>query len=421
MHGTESRIFLNHVYCKITEALMAALKICSARRVLYMRISPENVPGFRFLLAPLLLAFMAPGQSSFASGQVWLDEAGKPIQSHAGGLLFDHETYYWYGMDFRSPRIPPGTLPRQGFAWLLNVGITVYSSRDLLHWKAAPNQLTDVGYAPANLLQPTQLLVRPKVIRNATTGKYILMAALTAPDFETVNDVVFAEADRPQGPFRFMGKLGWCGHPNAARLWSGPWVAGTGLPAAQWRSAAADPPERIRGFDMTLFEDDDGKAYLITAHSRVLLYELGASYTCAARVAIMQGAEGEAPALLKDRGTYYLLASRLTGWFPNQNTYFTSSSIDGPWTPRGPFAKGSRQQTTFDGQTTFVLPLQGNPHAFIYIADRFGAVSGEDIPDFGAATHIWLPIEIDPIKHALTVNWKDNWDLSAFPSLDHPQ
>ncbi len=386
-----------------------------------MRISPTRFPRFRFLLLSFLLVFIAKAQSSFAPGQVWLDDAGKPIQSHAGGLLFDHDVYYWYGMDFRAPRIPPGTLPKQGFAWLLNVGVTIYSSRDLLHWKAEPNQLADVGYAPADLLQPANLLVRPKVIRNDRTGKYVLMAALTAPDFETVNDVVYAEADRPQGPFRFMGKLGWCGKPNAAGLWAGPWAAGTGRRDSEWKSAASDSPERIRAFDMTLFKDDDGKAYLITAHSRVLLYELGASYTCAAHVEIMQGAEGEAPALLKDRGTYYLLASRLTGWFPNQNTYFTSSSIDGPWTPRGPFAKGSRQQTTYDGQTTFILRVQAKLHAFIFMADRFGAVSGADIPDFTVATHIWLPIEIDPVKRALTVNWKDTWDFSAFPSRDYPQ
>jgi hypothetical protein len=370
-----------------------------------MPVSPRPRPLPAFLLPIVLLIAVAQAQPSFAPGRAWPDAAGNPVQSHSGGLLFENGVYYWYGMDYRGPRIPPGTLPHQGFAWFLNLGVTVYSSPDLLHWKPEPNQLADIAYNLGGLLQPANLLIRPKVVKNDATGKYILMAGLISPDFETVNDVVYAQADRPQGPFRLMGKLGWCGKPNAAGLWS-----------HDWDPAASDAPERIRAFDMTLYKDDDGKAYLITAHTRVLAYELSPDYTCASRVEVMQGAEGEAPALFKDRGTYYLLSSRLTGWAPNRNTYFTSSSIHGPWAPQGPFARGPGEETTFDGQTTFVLPVHGKPHAFIFMADRFGAVSAADIPDFKAATHIWLPIEIDAAKHALTVNWRDAWDLSVFPS-----
>ena len=101
-------------------------------------------------------------------------------------------------MDYSGPRIPPETLPRQGFAWFFNLGVTVYSSRDLLHWKPESNQLAGVTYSPGGLLQPTNLLVRPKVVKNDATGKYIMMAGLISPDFETFNDVVYAEADRPQ-------------------------------------------------------------------------------------------------------------------------------------------------------------------------------------------------------------------------------
>jgi len=376
-------------------------------------------PLFALWIAVIVFGSLAAAQqSSFAPGRVWLDDAGKPIQSHMGGVLFENGVYYWYGTDFAGPRLPPNTLSGQPFAWFLNLGVTVYSSRDLLHWHREATQLSDVTYGPGGLLQAANILVRPKVIKNDATGKYILMAALIAPDFRTLNDVVYAEADRPTGPFRFKGKLGWCGAPNATGLWTGPWATGTGLPSSEWKSAAADPPERILGFDITLFKDDDGRAYLITAHSRVLLYELSSNYSCATRVEIMQGAEGEAPALFNDRGTYYFLASRLTGWAPNQNTYFTSSSVHGPWLDRGLFAKGPSEQTTFDGQTTFVLPAAGQTHAFIFMADRFGAANAMDIPDFTAATHIWLPIEINPANHALTVNWRDTWNLSVFSSVE---
>lgn len=338
-----------------------------------------------------------------------------PVQSHTGGLLFENGVYYWYGMNFAGPEIPARTLPRLDYAWLLNMGVTVYSSRDLLAWKLESTQLADVSYGPGGLLQPLNLVVRPKVVKNDATGKYIMMAGLISPDFDVFNDVIYAEADRPEGPFRLMGKLGWCGKPNATGLWTGPWEPGTGQKDAQWGAAAGDAPDRIRAFDTTLYKDDDGKAYLITAHSRILAYELSADYTCASRVEVMRGAEGEAPALFKDRGTYYLLASRLTGWFPNRNSYFTSSSIHGPWTAQGPFAKGPGEETTYGGQTTFVLKVEGKPHAFIFMADRFGDASGHDFPDFKTATHIWLPIEIDAATHRMTVNWRRSWDLSVFP------
>jgi hypothetical protein len=369
------------------------------------------------LLIPIaLLAAAAQGQPSFKPGQVWLDDAGKAIQSHTGGLLFESGVYYWYGMNFAGPRIPPHTLPHQNDAWLFNMGVTVYSSRDLLTWKLEATQLADISYDGNGLLMPLNLVVRPKVIKNDATGKYILMAGLISPDFDVFNDVIYAVASRPEGPFKLMGKLGWCARPNASGLWKDPWSAGTGIRTSEWAPAASDPPDRIRAFDTTLYKDDDGKAYLITAHSRVLAYELNADYTCATHVEIMQGAEGEAPAVFKDRGTYYLLASRLTGWFPNRNTYFTSSSIHGPWTPQGPFAIGESAETTFGGQTTFVLPVAGKPHAFIFMADRFGDAASRDFPDFKKATHIWLPIEIDAATHGMSVNWKDAWNLSVFQS-----
>ncbi|MGD0731523.1 MAG: family 43 glycosylhydrolase [Terracidiphilus sp.] len=381
-----------------------------------MLLSFPPRPFFALLLAIVFLAAVAQGQATFKPGQPWPDQEGNPIQSHAGGLLFEKGVYYWYGMNFLGPRIPPQTLPLQNDAWLLNKGVSIYSSRDLLHWKFESTQLADISYDGKGLLLPLNLVVRPKVIKNDATGKYIMMAGLISPDFDAFNDVVYAIASRPEGPFRLMGKLGWCGSPNASGLWKGPWAHGSGISTFQWATSASDPPDRIRAFDTTLYKDDDGKAYLITAHSRVLAYELSADYTCAAHVEVLQGAEGEAPAVFKDRGTYYLLASRLTGWFPNRNTYFTASSIHGPWTPQGPFAKGEGEETTYSGQTTFVLPVAGEPHAFIFMADRFGDAASHDFPDFKKATHVWLPIEIDAETHGITVNWKDAWSLSVFHS-----
>lgn len=323
-------------------------------------------------------------ESMIQNGQTWNDTSGKPIESHLGGVLYDHGVYYWYGMNWAGPTIPPDTLPQQSYSWCFNRGITIYQSKDLTHWEYASTVLADVGYESENLLQPLNALVRPKIIKNDATGKYILMAALIAPDFNSFNDVIVAVSDAPTGPFKLQGKLGWKGEPNQTGLWN-----------RVWADAANDAPTRIRGFDIGLFKDNDGKAYLMTAHSDILLYELSEDYLSVTSVRKMDGAEGEAPAMFKVAGTYFLLTSRLTGWAPNQNTYFVASSILGPWQPRGPFAIGPGAETTFDSQVTFVLPVTDKPNVFIFIADCFHARSDREVPDLHKATHLWLPINLD--------------------------
>ena len=227
----------------------------------------------------------------FQPGRVWNDVAGKPIEAHIGGILFHEGVYYWYGTNFDGPTIPPKTLPRQGYSWILNRGIAIYASTDLEHWERRGDALAEVQYAPGSLLQPLNALIRPKVIRNDRTGKFILMAALIAPDIDAFNDVVYAVADAPAGPFEFRGMLGWQGVPNRSGIWNRCWPA-----------AAGDPPERIRGFDMGLFKDADGKAYLMTAHEDVYLYELSDDYQSVRSVQLMEGAAGEAPALFHAGG-----------------------------------------------------------------------------------------------------------------------
>jgi len=339
-------------------------------------------------------------------GQIWNDTNGKPIQSHFGGVLFDKSVYYWYGVNWDGPTIPPHTLPHQAFSWFFNRGITIYKSTDLFHWEYADTVLADVSYDPASLLQPLNPLVRPKIIKNDTTGKFVLMATLTAPDFNAFNDVVVAVSDSPAGPYTLQGKLGWNGTPNQSGLWN-----------PVWKEAATDAPTRIRGFDMGLYKDDDGKAYLMTTHIECFLYELSDDYLSVTRVQKMEGAEGEAPAVFKAAGTYFLVTSRLTGWAPNQNTYFTASSIHGPWTPCGPFAQGPGEKTTFESQVSFILPVADKPNAFIFMGDRFHAVSDFEIPDMGQATHVWLPIDLDLKARSMQVVWRDEWNLSVFANV----
>lgn len=75
------------------------------------------------------------GPDTFQPGKVWLDDRGKPIEAHLGGILSDEGTYYWYGMNLDGETLKPRTLPGQNYSWMENRGVICYSSKDLYHWK----------------------------------------------------------------------------------------------------------------------------------------------------------------------------------------------------------------------------------------------------------------------------------------------
>jgi hypothetical protein len=231
---------------------------------------------------------------------------------------------------------------------------------------------------PKAPLQPTHAIARPKVIKCDKTGKYVMMAQLFSIDL-AVNCIVVGIADTPSGPFAYHGLL--------------------------------NPPDG--GRDITLFKDDDGKAYLIRGYEWVKADVLTDDYLSIASTHNLQGVKGESPAIFKHEGTYYCLTSQLTGYAPNANKYSIAKQVLGPWEPKGEFCKGPEANKTFGGQTTFVLPVAGVPGAFIFLADRWNSKT-EYITEHRDATHIWLPITVDAAAKTIQVPWRDTWDLSVF-------
>jgi hypothetical protein len=112
------------------------------------------------MLGPVLNAQTTP---AFHPGELWLDDAGVPINAHGGGFLYRDGMYYWYG-EFKTEG-PGGNAA--------NVGISVYTSRDLYHWHNAGIALK-VGDDPASDIVKGCVLERPKVLFNAKTGLYVL-------------------------------------------------------------------------------------------------------------------------------------------------------------------------------------------------------------------------------------------------------
>ena len=78
--------------------------------------------------------------------------------------------------------------------------------------------------------------------------------------------------------------------------------------------------------DQSLFVDEDGTAYLLSAtnmNSDINIYRLDETWTKPVALAntICKGQHRETPSILKKDGTYYFFSSKASGWYPSQTMY----------------------------------------------------------------------------------------------------
>lgn len=342
--------------------------------------------------------------TSFSPGALWNDNNGIHINAHGGGILFKNNRYYWFGEHKIQGRAGNAAM----------VGVHCYSSVDLYNW-------IDEGIAlkvednPASDITRGCILERPKVIYNAKTGKFVMWFHLElAGKGYTAARAGVAVADKITGPYQFIKSY----RPNAGKMPVYPTGTDESTKVNIEKPAnrsdaffARDFPGGQMARDMTLFVDDDGKAYHVFAAEEnytLQIAELDADYTSHTgrfmRVFIDQ--QTEAPALFKRKGKYFMIGSGCTGWAPNAARWFTADSIWGKWTFHGNPCKGENANITFGGQSTHVLPVAGKKDAFIFMADRWKP----DNPIDGR--YLWLPIIFK--GEDMEINWTERWDLGFF-------
>lgn len=378
------------------------------------------------IIPSLLLSILLPAilsaepRNSFQPGEIWPDDNGVHINAHGGGILFHEGTYYWFG----EHKIEGGA---GNFA---QVGVGVYSSKDLYLWKNEGIALK-VSEDPASPITKGCIIERPKVLFNAKTGKFVMWFhhELAGKGYGAALSGV-AVADTVTGPYTYL---------ESFRQNAGAWPANLPeelrkpLPEEDRKklSDARMPGDFVpewgsdmvvrRDFeggqmarDMTLFLDDDGKAYHIFAseeNSTLHISLLSDDFLKPAGkyVRIFPLAFNEAPAMFKRNGRYFLISSGCTGWNPNAARLASADRISGPWTAHGNPVKGTEEQMkyTFHSQSTFVLPVQGRKDAFIFMGDRWTPANAID------GRYIWLPIRFgnDGLPF---LEWKDEWDLKFF-------
>lgn len=299
------------------------------------------------------------------NGRVWQDTDGNPIQAHGGYILRSGDWFYWYGED------------RGGRQY-----VSCYRSRDLLRWEFRRHVLTvdspteavipgaDLTLSrdpSADYGERCELCIngddpyrkvnieRPKVLYNARTNKYVLWAHFENGVNYACARAAVATCDTPDGDFVYHGSFRPLSHMSR---------------------------------DCTVFQEPDGTAYFISTandNQDTHVYRLTDDYLQPAELTacLFPGATREAPVLFRHAGRYYMLNSGCTGWDPNPCCYSVSDAITGPWKP----LQSCADETTYDTQPAFAIPLGGEDGTVLYMGDRWSG--GE----YFSSSYVLLPLQ----------------------------
>jgi hypothetical protein len=366
--------------------------------------------NYVFIMLTLTLLSCSANQitKKIMPGEIWKDDRGLHINAHGGGILFNNGIYYWYGehKDENSNEA--------------NVGINCYSSRDLVNWKFERVALPVVTNNDSSDITKGCIMERPKVVYNQKTKKYVLWfhLELKGKGYKAAR-VGLAVSDSPTGIFKYIRSY----RPNAGKLplnitdeqknsqitvanfpksWTPEWISAVENGLFVRRDLAGGQMSR----DMTIYVDDDGKAYHIYSsedNQTIQIAELADDYMShtGRYVRILAGKHNEAPTILKKDGKYYLITSDCTGWTPNAARMAVADSLFGEWKELGNPCVGADSNLTFKSQGTYILKIEGKKDTYVFMADRWTPKTPID------GRYIWLPITFE--NGIPVLRWYNEW------------
>ncbi len=294
------------------------------------------------------------------NGNQWVDTDDNPIHAHSGGVIKVDDTYYWFG-EYRKAD------------WNFNA-VRMYKSKDLKNWEFANNVLTEASHPDLYC----RLIERPKIIYNEQTRKYVMWMHWENGEHYGEARTAVAYCDTVDGDYEYLGSFRPLGHMSR---------------------------------DCTLFKDDDGTAYFISAAKEnydLNIYRLTDDYLAIDKlVHIIAGQHREAPAVFKANGYYFLVTSVCSGWNPSQGAYAYTTDLESDhWSP----LHNLDSNTTYESQGTFILPLEGTcTTSYLFMADRHGGAYGQH-PN--TSKYVWFNLELSGAS-TLTINWYPKLEIDT--------
>ena len=356
------------------------------------------------LAAGLLVAGLAATAQNFHPGELWRDTDGQPINAHGGGLLFHAGKYFWYGENKTGKTFLPDCNKSWGGTRVDLTGVSCYSSTNLVDWKNEGLVLRAVTGDTNSDLHTGKVLERPKVIYNERTKKFVMWLHVDSASYAAARCGV-AVSDSPTGPFTYRESF----RPNAG-VWPENVTAADKIPG-KTNHLARDFAVGQMARDMTVFVDDDGKAYQFYSSEENPVMHVSLLTDDYLRPAgkyarIFVGRSMEAPTVFKHGGKYYFIGSGCTAWDPNAARSAVAENIFGPWTELGNPCTGPDATNTFHAQSTYVLRVAGSPDKFIFMADLW---KQWNLP---GSRYLWLPLEFSAAGKPV-VRWQESWSLNS--------
>ena len=351
-----------------------------------------------------LAAWQSPSNAqSPMDGGVWKDNTGKHINAHGGNIFNYKGTYYWYGESRSEDGKPYSSL-----------GVSCFSSKDLKNWTNHGLVLPVTDEAGSDI-EGGCIIERPKVLFNKKTQTFVMWfhLELKGRGYAAARYGV-ATSKTPFGPFKFIrssranaGKypVGFClpdttdlKHqllfPEMKQWWTPEWRTQIERGMFFMRDLAGGQMAR----DMTIFVDDDGKAYHIFSSEdnlTIQIAQLTDDYMDhnGSFVRVAAGGQNEAPTIFKQDGTYWMITSGCTGWAPNAARMFKAKNIYGPWEQLPNPCRGEGADKTFGAQGTYIYKVETAAQKkmfqgadYVFMADIWNPKQLSD------SRHLWIPI-----------------------------
>lgn len=319
-----------------------------------------------WLSSGLLLLSAAVAQSKYiVPGARWRDTDGNLVNAHAGSVLLDNGTFWWFG-EYKIEGQEEGG------------GVSVYSSPDLATWQSHGLALKPVqGH---RYISPNNIIQRPKVVYSESTGKYHMWWHADNTSYGLLLQG-FATADTIAGPYTFVDATAPLGN------WSQDFGMFTDYKDGRTYALYSNG-DRAEGRDVYLTSYNEDVTSLDQVVHRFDKYDL------------------EAPTIIQTDKSYYALMSHKTGYRPNNVVAFRADSLSGPWSQ--PWIVAPLNTRTFNSQSGFTLRITGpGKTTYLYLGDQW------DSNSLWESRYIWLPMTIDDNKKTLELEWHDVYDLDV--------
>ena len=328
---------------------------------IFKHLAKEIICIIFLINAAVSLAQQSGKMDAIYSGTPWFDQNGNIVSAHGANIVKEKDTYYLFG--------EAHTDTSNVFA-----GFNCYSSKDLYNWKFESIVLP---MQKSGKLGPNRVGERVKVMKCPKTGEFIMYMHA---DTLTYKDqfVGYAVSKKIKGLYQFKGPLLFEGKP-------------------------------IKKWDMGAFQDSDGTGYILVHGGEI--YKLSDDYKSVIEKVNENITSGfESPAMFKKDSLYYFIGSHLTSWEKNDNYYYTSNSLKGPWVSQGLIAPEGT--LTWNSQSTFILPVQGTKDTtYMFMGDRWSFPK-----QASSATYVWQPLLISG-KSISMPNYQDAWRIDTVTGL----